>query len=465
MSYVKQKFYEGQTLTHTHLNNIEDGLSSILGASVVVAKSEFVNGSYSGTNLTTTEKNRIRTALLQVKAGESCYFALEDGWTGYIAYQTETNGTFTVATTWVQTATFEFPVDCSFIAVHRKDDNSTITPADYNGVTEIRSKPTASIVTSASSNSIEVKEYFQEELETTIASVKECLTEPCLVFPMLSDIHYMVSKQKPKGVDDCINNLFALSKELEFDFIACLGDITEGDQTQEITQNYNDHMMRGFKKIDVPYYHCVGNHDDNRYKEKFTHAQLYRNFIRNTKDVVFDNQTTMCGTNFYKDFDEFNIRCIFLNANSNGSYGYSSDTCDWFDSVVESTTGRFIVFTHIDPNPAHNYGLTRYGNDAGSNRIRQTCADNADKFIILFSGHNHYDASFTDPFLSFTINCQKFENENGDPTLWAEGAVKPTRTMGDATEDCFDIVVVRPIAKKINRIRFGAGDDQEYTYE
>ena len=26
MSYKKQNFYEGQTLTHKHLNNIEDGI-------------------------------------------------------------------------------------------------------------------------------------------------------------------------------------------------------------------------------------------------------------------------------------------------------------------------------------------------------------------------------------------------------------------------------------------------------
>ena len=82
----------------------------------------------------------------------------------------------------------------------------------------------------------------------------------------------------------------------------------------------------------------------------------------------------------------------------------------------------------------------------------------------MFSGHNHYDAHVTDPFLCVTVNSHKFENENGDPGLWTEGAVKPSRKIGDATEDCFDIVIVRPRSKKINRIRFGAGTDETYDF-
>lgn len=463
MGYVVQNFKNNQILKADHLNHIEDGLVSILGTTKTLTKNDFVNGSYSLSNLTTTETNRIRTGLISVKSGDICSFALDEGWTGYIAWQANPTDTFTVATGWAQTIEYKFTQNCDFIIVLRKDSNEDITPENYASNIIITSSPTVALGGGGDSIENQAKEYFLEEIELTKASVKECLTEPCLVFPMLSDIHYMVSPQKPTSVDDCANNILALSKDLEFDFIACLGDITEGDKAQATTQGYNDYILAQFKKIGVPYYQCVGNHDDNRYNSTFTHQQLYRNFIRNTKDVVFDNKTTMCGTNFYKDFNELGLRCIFLNANTNGSYGYSSDTCDWFENVVNASENRFIVFTHMSPVPEHNYGK-KYGTDDGSTRIRTIC-ENSDKFIILFSGHNHYDASFTEPFLSFTMNCQKFENENGSPSQWAIGAVKPTRTLGDATEDCFDIVIVRPISKKINRIRFGAGDDQEYIYE
>ena len=309
-----------------------------------------------------------------------------------------------------------------------------------------------------------VKSYFKDEIEVTRASIKELMTEPCLIFPMLSDIHYGISSEKPYLIDDCTNNILELSKHFSFDFIACLGDIVQGNKPQEVTEEQIEHVIAQFNKIDAPLYVAIGNHDENRdYKPVFTHTQLYQNYLSHIKNVFFDNSPVMCNTNYYKDFDDLKLRCIFLNANTNGSYGYSSDTCDWFDSVVEESPYRFIVFTHISPIPSQNLGAS-YGTDSGSTRIRNTCAE-SDKFIIMFSGHNHYDHFMVEPFMSFTMNCQKFENSNPNPSTWPEGAVKQKRTVGTATEDCFDIVVIRPGSKKINLVRFGAGEDQEFDFD
>ena len=41
---------------------------------------------------------------------------------------------------------------------------------------------------------------------------------------MLSDIHYMVSPQKPTSVDDCANNILALAEDLEFERAAEIRD-------------------------------------------------------------------------------------------------------------------------------------------------------------------------------------------------------------------------------------------------
>ena len=82
----------------------------------------------------------------------------------------------------------------------------------------------------------------------------------------------------------------------------------------------------------------------------------------------------------------------------------------------------------------------------------------------MFSGHNHVDAAFTSPDLSIMTNCQRFENENGNPALWASGATKPPRQLGTASEDCWDVVVIRPQSRKINMVRFRAGEDREFSY-
>lgn len=471
MGYVKQNFIDGQVLSASQLNKIEEGLTFVLGETKILTKSDFVNGTYSGTNLTTAEKNRIRTALIQVKKGDNCNFQLESGWTGYIATQKESNTSFSVRTEWLNTFSYTFIENCNFILVLRKDTGENITSENYNSNVEITFYETSD---ETSNEEVLIQSYFLEEIELTKEEIKSYLTEPCLIFPLLSDIHYKKSVEKPESIDNCINNIFKLSQEINFDFIACLGDVVEGDTSKEITQQYTDHLLYNFKKINVPYYQCIGNHDDNRYKtgESFTHAELYRNYIRNTKQVFFDNKTSMHGTNFYKDFDEFEIRCIFLNSNNNGSYGYSQDTYNWFVDVIENTTFKVIIFTHIDPNYGHNYGY-KYGSAGYGSQILEVCNQYKEKIIILFSGHNHGDAVFgleeenipdglpANNFLSFTINCQKFENENGDPNLWAYGTLKPFRQLNTYTEDCFDIIVVRPVEKKINRIRFGADKDTQ----
>jgi hypothetical protein len=102
MGYIVQNFKNNQKLKADHLNHIEDGLVSILGTTKTLTKDDFVNGSYSTSKLTTSDVNRIRTNLIPVKSGDICYFTLEDGWTGYIAWQTNSADTFTVATDWIQ---------------------------------------------------------------------------------------------------------------------------------------------------------------------------------------------------------------------------------------------------------------------------------------------------------------------------------------------------------------------------
>ena len=418
---------------------------------------EFVNGTYASNSLTFYPNTRLRHAPISVKAGDQCSFSLPDGWSGYIclAYRDQ-NWDYTPKA-WVQEYSYTFPCDTDAFVVMRKDDNSVISPEEYAG--EI-------IFTRKEANpdgNTQLQGYYQKEIDKTIESVKALIgDEPCLVFPMVSDIHYLESVEVPYSFDYSIANMKELSKAIDFDFIACLGDITEGDTTQEITSAKTAHIINGFAQLGVPYYQVIGNHDDNRYGDAtFTHEQLYENYLSTVADVVFDT-SSMHKTNYYKDFNDLGIRCIFLNANTNGAYGYSEETCDWFEEAIKTENG-LIVFTHIPPVPAQNYGA-KYGTDIGSTRIREACA-NAENFLIMFSGHNHYDSVFTEPFLSFTMNCQKFENENGDPDLWTEGAVKPQRVAGTESEDCFDIVVVRPESGRIDLIRFGAGEDRSLFIE
>ena len=90
------------------------------------------------------------------------------------------------------------------------------------------------------------------------------------------------------------------------------------------TLSRNNYLMQLFQGIDIPYYPCIGNHDDNRYKKLFNLDQIEKSYLQLTHDVVMDS--SMSGTNYYKDLPDYKIRFIWLNANVDERYGYSDET-------------------------------------------------------------------------------------------------------------------------------------------
>jgi hypothetical protein len=53
--------------------------------------------------------------------------------------------------------------------------------------------------------------------------------------------------------------------------------------------------------------------------------------------------------------------------------------------------------------------------------------------------------------------CQNIEAKKGK-------AIAPERKLNTASEDLWDVLVIRPQSRKINTVRFGAGDDREWSY-
>lgn len=307
-----------------------------------------------------------------------------------------------------------------------------------------------------------VRNYYLDEIAKTKASVNDLITEPCLVFPMITDIHYKNSAECPDLIDMTIENMVALSKDIRFDFFVSMGDIVHGNLSQDGTEQLVKHLYDQFERVEAPFYPCIGNHDDNRYKSTYSHSQLHRIYMRHTLDVMFD-QTSMCGTNYYKDFYGLGVRCIFLNANDSGEYGFSNATCEWFEQAVK-TDYDIYAFSHISPVQAHQYNQTAHKNDE---RI-VAAIKGAPTFKMFFNGHSHFDSEFTapfndtnNPFLAYSLCCNKFQNGTPDDT-WPSQAVRPERVLGTVSEDCFDIVVIRPKSGKVNTVRFGAGVDKEF---
>ena len=314
-----------------------------------------------------------------------------------------------------------------------------------------------------------VRSYYLDEIAKTKASIRELMTEPCLVFPLITDIHYLATtSQRPKLIDVTINNMMEIGKDIRFDCMVCMGDLTQGNKPMDETRKEVEHVYDQFMKLGVPYYPCIGNHDTNIYYKVgdsymkdhvFTLGQMYGLYIRDINNVSYDMASS--GTNYYKDFYEFNTRFIFLNSNEGDDYGYSDETLAWFTQAMDTDFDTY-VFSH------------RKASATSSNHNEPAMAEvikNSKNFKMLFYGHVHYDCEFAAPFkfestpyLAFAQNANKCYNHDlTNEEAIAAGAVIPERTVETADEDCFDVVVIRPYSQKVNLVRFGAGVDREFN--
>lgn len=308
--------------------------------------------------------------------------------------------------------------------------------------------------------------YYSSEMADTIGKVRGLQTEPNLTFFFITDIHSYFVEGAEELYKTSINNMRYLLNNVPCDGVINLGDSIEGYSASATAQTYGNLVTNEFRKIDLPYYSVIGNHDDNRYHnstsaDRLSVGQRYQLFVNPTRKVVPD----ATGLNYYVDFDEFKIRIICINSVSDYTYKYTPDTCTWFSGTALNTPNGYgvIVCTHVAPSGAWNYNGTTPTNAASILSALATYAESKDVIAIL-CGHNHVDAIFSIPYKGATLCCEKFENENGDPSKWPTGAVKPQRTLGTYTEDCWTVAVIRPNSRKINLVRFGAGSDNEISY-
>lgn len=312
----------------------------------------------------------------------------------------------------------------------------------------------------------EIRSYYTAELTDTIEKVRNLQTEPNLTFFFITDIHAYFVEGAETLYKTSINNMRHLLKEIPCDGVINLGDSIEGYASGETAEEYGNLISNEFRKIGLPYYSVIGNHDDNRYHysstaERLSVGQRYQLFVNPTRRVVCDST----GLNYYVDFPEFKIRMICLNSVSNYTYAFTTDTCNWFSQVALDTPSGYgiILNTHVAPVGSWNYNNTTPTNSATILSALETYSASKD-VISIFFGHNHVDAVFSTPYNGITLCCEKFENENGDPSLWPVGAVKPQRALGTYTEDCWTVAVIKPTSRKINLVRFGAGSDYEISY-
>lgn len=315
----------------------------------------------------------------------------------------------------------------------------------------------------------ELKPYFAEELNDTIKKINALQTEPCLVFPLITDIHYDPRSSILQNFNDTITIIKKMRENISFDFILNLGDNINGSSNKELVLSDARYMLNSFKNIGLPYLFALGNHDTNYDPSpKFTISETYGAFYSATPKTAKINANSN-GTDFYIDYDELKIRIVSLNSNYLNSMFISDSSANWFKNAALNTNNVVVFCIHESPINTQNWAATTvYNGDFVKEQINNFIA-NGGTLIQLF-GHSHADYNFSTPWLSIASNCGKFEQSNLDTdeyraiTGYDGNIVAPERVQGTDTEQSFSVVVVRPTIKKINLVRFGAGLDREFGY-
>lgn len=306
--------------------------------------------------------------------------------------------------------------------------------------------------------------YYKDEMDTTVAAVREALDEPALVFPLATDIHFL---SVDTTFDNTATNIVEFCKRVKCDFVANLGDNTDGNVDKVYSSQRNSYMMDRFCEAGIPYIFSAGNHDTNYYKSSsdlFTAPQMFSIYYSNTRGVHFD--TTAGESNYYIDFDELGIRLVVLDANHGVRYGFSANTATWLTNTALDTNYIVVLFEHLSSIKEQNWGKSNCANSADVTAALQAFVTGGGTLIQL-CGHSHADFHFTTPWLAITSTCSKFEcvdlTESGFSHLTVD-IDAPERVHGTASEDAWTVFVIKPISRTMDAIRFGAGEDRSFTF-
>lgn len=321
----------------------------------------------------------------------------------------------------------------------------------------------------------DLQNYYLEEMADTMAKVRGLMTEPALVFPLVTDIH--VNTGDFKAYPSTIRTLRHFTGEVPCDFVVNLGDAINGDKSQALSLAEAYGITRDMMSLGLPYYYANGNHDNNPYSdasssEKFTLAQDYQALFAGVKGVV--PYAADRGTSYYKDLDGMRVRLVVLNSCNvtvSSTYGFSAGLAGWLEEEALDTDYTVLLMTHIScvSNQVWNNSNSARvpKNSAAVAAAVQAFADRGGR-VIQLNGHSHIDYEHVEPWLSITSCSAKYNNVDLDGTGYPDitGFVNvkrsPERTGWTASECVWSVCVYKPWADEFDVIRFGAGVDRYF---
>ena len=292
------------------------------------------------------------------------------------------------------------------------------------------------------------------EIGRVSARVEELREPGDLVLILLADIHYATGCIWPSTA----RTVQEVASRIHPDAIVQLGDLTDGIAPARVTASFVGRVLDDLRACGVPVLGCVGNHDTNYFKgnaEQLSALEAAR-LCTGTDDLWH-----------YEDFPTQKVRCFFLKSfdhNREERYGYEKEQVKWLRKQLRRTPRGWqaIVFSHLTLHAGLHWWSKTIMNEKPLVRVLERFNRWRRGALAAFiHGHSHCDQVFhEDSFSVVSIGCAKFEDFQ-ECKPW--GSTTPAREMGTASQELWDVLVLKKKEPRLQLIRFGAGDDRSVT--
>ena len=274
-----------------------------------------------------------------------------------------------------------------------------------------------------------------------------------IVFGFNTDQHTSYAL-KEKNVLYGLRTMKMLSNEIPFDF-QCLGGDAPSYSSNQVVDILNDinNVNKQMIGSDCPVISIVGNHDAIDNNSNVTNAELYNvTFKRAITAKLFDDYSSV-GCNAYIDSAMHSVRYIFVDSIPRTGYTLV-DVNTFLASALSTLPNGYhaIIISHRKLNLNLPSEMGADGIDCTA-----TLETYASKIIVCINGHSHQDGSDT-------INGILYVSTT---TAGLDGlASSDTRSnaLGTANETAYDVFVIDQNNKKVYTIRYGYGENREWSY-
>lgn len=320
-----------------------------------------------------------------------------------------------------------------------------------------------------------IKKCYENELRNTVQKIKKAGGN--FVFAVVTDTHL------DNSLPETLKNIKAADEELNFRFLAHLGDFLNGNIPKKYTEEIFAQQMKSFMNSvkSKEFYPTQGNHDgfcdlENCVNDMATDEVWYRatKFLSRYPNVHRKNIDPY----YYVDFPDEKIRLVFICAfNYEYSpegvfkkiYGIKKEQIEWLSNEALNVSNDWTVmfFSHYVPFGSFNSEGGVDDDVLEKSEELQTVLKAKEKHgfsvPIWFAGDLHGD--YANKICG--INCVITASETAYvPQLWKMPALGyyPKRELNTVSEDLWEAVSLNTKKRTISLIRFGAGEDRILTY-